>query len=315
MNPRKFIKNMNNVLIQQEFNNLNRNKEFINKSTDDELSLKILKEKYRKKGLFISKFRTFKDHELKAFAVKKIMNELLTLENLKIRRPDLYKENLNCVRCNEQKEDLDHLWNCRTVTNDILFIGLKSNRFLNKILAGEKKKDDIIDALFKYTKLERELKIFNTRENTEFYHKNKDIRIARTYIWNGNNSLDTLLRDWIPKESFLIMKKFIRSKKKIEDILIRWIIKINKWFFDRIWKPRNEILIEWEKNKNISQKDKKSKSLKINREIRFEKRKKVKEKLDITLIDTYQEIRRLYLWSKNSIKGQSYHVLIIYRLK
>ena len=195
MNPRKFIKKMNNVLIQQEFNNLNRNKEFINKSTDDELSLKILKEKYRKKGLSISKFRTFKDHGLKAFAVKKIMNELLTLENLKIRRPDLYKENLNCVRCNEQKEDLDHLWNCRTVTNDILFIGLKSNRFLNKILAGEKKKDDIMDALFKYTKLERELKIFNTRENTEFYCKNKDICIARTYIWNGNNSLDTLLRD------------------------------------------------------------------------------------------------------------------------
>ena len=194
MNPRKFIKNMNNVLIQQEFNNLNQNKEFINRSTDDELSLKILKEKYRKKGLYISKFRTFKDHGLKAFAVKKIMNELLTLENLKIRRPDLYKENLNCVRCNEQKEDLDHLWNCRTVTNDILFIGLKSNRFLNKILAGEKKKDDIMDALFKYTKLERELKIFNTRENTEFYRKNKDIRITRTYIWNGNNSLDTLLR-------------------------------------------------------------------------------------------------------------------------
>src|SRR3989337_1625079 len=101
------------------------------------------------------------------------------------------------------------------------------------------------------------------------------------------------------------MKKFIRSKKKIEDILIRWIIKINKWFFDRIWKPRNKILIEWEKNKNISQKDKKSKSLKINREIRFEKRKKVKEKLNITLIDTYQEIRRLCLWSKTRLKDNS----------
>ena len=74
MNPRKFIKNLNNVLIQQEFNNLNRNKEFIKKSTDEKISLKILREKYRKKGLSISKFRTFKDHGLKAFAVKKIMN-------------------------------------------------------------------------------------------------------------------------------------------------------------------------------------------------------------------------------------------------
>ena len=50
---------------------------------------------------------------------------------------------------------------------------------------------------------------------------------------------------------------------------------------------------------NITQKDKKSKLLKINREIRSEKRKKVKEKLDITIIDTYQEIRKLCLWSKN----------------
>ena len=212
---------MNNVLIQQEFNNLNRNKEFIKKLTDEKISLKILREKYRKKGLSISKFRTFKDHGLKAFAVKKIMNELPTLENLKIRRPDLYKENLNCVRCNEQKEDLNHLWNCRAVTNDILFIGLKSNRFLNKILVGEKNKDEIIDALFKYTKLERELKLFNTGENTEFYRKNKDIRLARTYIWDGNNSLDTLLRGWIPKELFQIMKNYMRSKKKIEGILTR----------------------------------------------------------------------------------------------
>ena len=97
-----------------------------------------MREKYRKKGLSISKFRTFKDYGLKAFAVKKIMNELPTLENLKIRRTDLYKENLNCVRCNEQKEDLNHLWNCRAVTNDILFIGLKSNRFLNKILVKKR---------------------------------------------------------------------------------------------------------------------------------------------------------------------------------
>ena len=37
------------------------------------------------------------------------MNELPTLENLKKRRSDLYDENLKCIRCNEEQEDLEHL--------------------------------------------------------------------------------------------------------------------------------------------------------------------------------------------------------------
>src|SRR3989440_13058616 len=103
------------------------------------------------------------------------MNELPTLENLKKRRSDLYAENLKCIRCNEEWEDLEHLWKCKIVSNDMLFIGLKSKRFLNKILSDEKKKDEIIEALHKYTRLEKEMNIFNTEENTKYYRDHEDI--------------------------------------------------------------------------------------------------------------------------------------------
>ena len=125
-NPRSFIKKMNDIHIQKDFDNLNRNSKFSIAEVDKKLSLKIIKEKYQKKGITMSRFRNFKDHNLKAFNIKKLMDELPTLENLKKRRPDLYAENLKCIRCNEEQEDLEYLWKCKTVSNDMLFIGLKS---------------------------------------------------------------------------------------------------------------------------------------------------------------------------------------------
>ena len=95
------------------------------------------------------------------------MDELPVIEKLKIRRPDLYGKELNCIRCNKEKETLEHLWECSAATNDMIIIGIKSRNFLHKILGEHKKRDDIIEMLHKYTNLERELKLFHTRENTE----------------------------------------------------------------------------------------------------------------------------------------------------
>jgi hypothetical protein len=218
-NPRDFIKKMDNILIEKEFDQLNRNKE-IEKNYDKNLSLRIVKEKYRKKGLSISNFRNFKDHNFKAFNVKKLMDELPVLEKLKIRRPDLYKKDIKCVRCNEDNEDLEHLWNCKAVANDMLFIGLKSKRYLEKILYKEKFKDKIIDELFKYTKLEKHLKTFNTEKNTEYYRKSGYVRFEYTYIWDGKGSLDSLMRGWIPNGLYKIFEKYIKKKTKVKNYLV-----------------------------------------------------------------------------------------------
>ena len=211
-NPRNFVKNMNNILIQNEFNSLNRNK-IVNENIDKNLSLKIVKEKYWKKGITLSKFRNFHDHNFKAFNVKKLLDELPTIEKLKIRRPDLYKKDLKCVRCNRENEDLEHLWNCNAATNDIVIIGLKSRRLLEKILGTHKSKDDIIEAIHKYTMIERELKSFHTEANTEYYRRNNDMPFHKKYIWDGKNSMDSLLRGWVPRELFQILRKHINQEK------------------------------------------------------------------------------------------------------
>ena len=112
----------------------------------------------------------------------------------------------------------------------------------------------------------KKLKLFNTKENTEFYRKNNDISFDKKYIWDKKGSIDPLLRGWIPKDLYQVLKKFFNKKKQVEDILIRQIVKLNKWFHDKIWKPRNEKMIEWENQNNITQKDKKL-SIKRNREI------------------------------------------------
>ena len=38
-----------------------------------------------------------------------MINELPTLEKLKMRHPDLYKKDLDCIRCNKKKEILLHI--------------------------------------------------------------------------------------------------------------------------------------------------------------------------------------------------------------
>jgi len=166
-----------------------------------------------------------------------------------------------------------------------------------------------METIHKYTKLEKELRLFNTKENTEHYRKNNDLSFDKKYIWDGKGSLDPLLRGWIPKDLFQLMKKYFNRKAQVEKILINWIVKLNKWFFNRIWKTRNEKIIEWETRNNISQKDKKI-STKKNREIRLDKRIKVKEKRDRILIDTYHDIKQLMFSSKNWNRGHSYYVLL-----
>jgi len=221
MNPRSFLKKVNNVYTHKEFDNLNRNKDLLTGHVDKKISLNAISEKYRKKGKNATKYRNFKDHNLKAFNVKKLIDELPIIEKLKTRRPDIYHKDLNCVRCGNEKEDIDHLWKCVAATSDMVIIGIKSRRFLNKILCGHKKKDEIVEALYKYTKLERELKLFHTEENTAAYRTRKDAPFDRTYVWDKSGSMDDLLRGWIPRNLFQIMKSFFKSAKQIEKILLR----------------------------------------------------------------------------------------------
>ena len=60
----------------------------------------------------ISKRRNFK--------FKKLMNELPTMEKLKIRKPILYHADWLCSRCNKKKETLTHIWECSYSNNQLV---------------------------------------------------------------------------------------------------------------------------------------------------------------------------------------------------
>ena len=51
----------------------------------------------------------FTQSKIKSFLIKNLMEELPTIEKLKIRHPDLYR-NWNCCVCNKKKETYDHVW-------------------------------------------------------------------------------------------------------------------------------------------------------------------------------------------------------------
>ena len=155
----KFVKMLNNVKMELKENNLNRMKnleaKYNKKVTFDILNKdnKITKEK-KGKFLFIkgNKYRTFK--------VKKLFNELLTLENLKRRMPKLYKKNMLCPRCNKKEENTKHIWECKKNNNEITIL---ENKIYKQMLDDVKDNEDFIykteltEKLYKYSVLEKNL--------------------------------------------------------------------------------------------------------------------------------------------------------------
>ena len=51
------------------------------------------------------------------------------------------------------------------------------------------------------------------------------------------------------------------SKTFIKNMLIKWLGKIDSLFFEKIWKPRNEDMLIWEQNNNITKLQKRKKNL------------------------------------------------------
>ena len=89
--------------------------------------------------------------------------------------------------------------------------------------------------------------------NTKFYRDNGYFDKRRTYIWDQQGSLDDLIIGWIPKKLRDIFAKY-QIKKKMNDInaiIVEWINKINKFFYERIWKTRNNDINKWEKQNGI----------------------------------------------------------------
>ena len=153
MDARKFTKILNQTKRSLESENLKRIEKLSN--IDKKISYKILNAN-RDNTSTGRQYLTFKENRRKAFKFKLMINELPTLEKLKMRHPDLYKKDLNCIRCNKKKEILSHIWECSEVNNLIVMFELELKEWLNdevKKLNNISHHDSLLDKLYKYTRL------------------------------------------------------------------------------------------------------------------------------------------------------------------
>ena len=197
-----------------------------------------------------------------------MINELPTLEKLKIRHPDLYKKDLDCIRYNKKKEILSHIWECSEVNNLIVMFELELKKWLNdnvKKLNNIYYHDSLLDKLYKYTRFKVTLKDSNTENSTEYYRSNGYVNKCLTYIWDENGCLDNIITGWIPNDLILTIKSFQKSSrnKEIEELLMQWSNKVID-FIKQLWIQRNKDMIEWEKAHDISKAEKR-KSVQIKK--------------------------------------------------
>jgi len=83
----------------------------------------------------------------------------------------------------------------------------------------------------------------NTREHTETYRRLNPFDKRLTYIWDKTESMDDLIRGWIPNRllDILKQKKVKGSMKDIEELISEWVMKIIK-FIKGLWQRRNDDL-------------------------------------------------------------------------
>lgn len=262
-NNRKFVKELN--IIRRELNEIKLKRFDEHKNIDKRLSYKILNTNKSNESKN-RKFLTMKENKAKNFKFKKMLDELPTLEKLKIRNPKVYKKETLCVLCNKKIETLPHLWECLHRRNEIVYFEREIKEWLATTVKDSQNfrhHDQLLDELYKYTRFEITLKDMNTLANTKYYRDKGYFDKRKTYIWDGNGSLDNIIKGWIPFDLTDIFKKYqLRSNfKEIEKIIIEWANKTNTFFEQKIWKGRNERLISWEKNNNITIFEKKKKNL------------------------------------------------------
>jgi hypothetical protein len=123
---------------------------------------------------------------------------------------------MNCTRCNRKKEIMMHIWECSTVTNNLVLFEQDIRGWLNDRIKNNKNfknPDELIKELYKYTVTEIQLKDYHTEKNTKYY-RDKGITTTRlTYIWDGHGSLDDLMKGWIPTDLIDKFKKYQKKEK------------------------------------------------------------------------------------------------------
>ena len=257
-NCRKFVR-----IINKEMNNLKENElkriaawptdtnkkcsfEWMNDALDKQ-------QNSTKKGKEDTNKEIINFNKLKNFKFKMLMNELPTMEKLKTRRPDLYKADNLCPRCRLQKETKTHLWNCSKANLAIIELQYKvNNLFKDKCTQNDDfiKGDELMSKIYKYTKTVAFLKDLHNENRVKDYINKGYKDLEKTYVWDGNGSLDDLINGYIRGNLIDTLTSYHKSKslKKVIRIIKDIMNEITIFVYRNIWVKRNDQMMEFEKD-------------------------------------------------------------------
>jgi hypothetical protein len=196
---------------------------------------------------------------------------------------------------------------------------IKARRRLFKLIKQSEKfirLDYLFDELFPFFKTVKQLNR-HTMQNSKFYQRFSDKKFKQeyTYVWNGIDSLDTIIRGWVPRRLIDLLYRYMKrkSKKIIKHILTKWLGKIDNLFFNYIWKKRNDDMIRWEKANGIDEtlKNKNQSMSKRRNRSKAETRNKNKEhysgkkKTSVHVLDEqlYNRIKIIFGLDRRPITG------------
>ena len=183
---------------------------------------------------------SFKDSRWKAFKIKLLHNELPVLEILKKRRFDLYGNFTNCPRCNLAPEDYDHLWYCKNSKDAVKTINKKIIEFIKSLLDNNHNhNNNNINHIDRQTIMCEIVPYFNNPTSCILFMKN-------------------FTRGLISRSIIHSFTHITNSKSKGRKAALDLLNIVQEAFFEKIWKPRCEEIIEWEHSIGITVKKKKN---------------------------------------------------------
>ena len=160
---RTFIKQINEHRIDIKLNLLNRINELSSTSysqndmiIEKQWSIEAINATNSKSKENSLQYLSIKQDKNKAFYIKKLYNELPTMEILKKLKPKVYKDDFLCPRCDDKKETINHLWFCVKADNDILHLQrIAKDKLIKWIKKSDKFRnvDLLIDELFHFSRL------------------------------------------------------------------------------------------------------------------------------------------------------------------
>lgn len=263
MAPRNFIKEVNKIKVLKEWTELNRIQSLFNKQISDPQSYewRQLWKNLKKDNSKTSN----KNNKKRGFLLKLMHNELPTLDNLAERRPDIYHNFETCPNCMEEKENREHLFQCKglkvklEVAWNKAIVFFKNN--LKLILETTKinqnsRKEHSQGKPRNSSKISAQvLKIILNEASNELDQKKN---CSKTFLLNFSiGLLDTNLTEQICNT--LREHEIQDNKSKIRALLICTSNNFRNHFRKEVWNFRCEKIVEADNTRNVTSRIKRKK--------------------------------------------------------